>query len=110
MIASARSRDKLFTHGVAAKLINIYLKSRFVCGGFHADERVQNLHPPIDRVLLDALARQNVGGNKKEWRQAANTGWSNFGSDDYERVIALIRLSMPGEALWRVEEHWKGNQ
>jgi hypothetical protein len=110
VIASANSRNLSFTHGMAAKLINIYLKGRFVCGGFHADERVQNLHPPIDRVLLDTLAKKNVAGKRAEWRQAAMTGWSNFGSDDYERVIELIRLSMQGEALWRIEEHWKGNQ
>ena len=41
-----------FTHGVAAKLINVYLKSRFVCGGHHAHKRVHNLHPPIDAILL----------------------------------------------------------
>lgn len=109
-MASAGARDLSFTHGVAAKLINIYLKSRFVCGGFHTHECVQNLHPPIDRVLLETLAKRNVAGKGKDWREAAVTGWSNFGSDDYERVVQLIRLSMAGEALWKVEEHWQGNQ
>lgn len=108
--ACAASRHLSLTHGVAAKLINIYLKSRFVCGGFHADERVESLHPPIDRVLLVTLAKRNVSGYGKEWRAAATRGWSNFGSDEYEGLIHRIRLSMAGAALWKVEEHWQGNQ
>lgn len=47
----------LFTHGVAAKLINCYLKSRLVCGRYHADARVKSLHPPIDAVILRTLAQ-----------------------------------------------------
>jgi hypothetical protein len=44
-----------FTHGIAAKLVNVYLKSVFVCGGRHDHPRVRALHPPIDSLLLDAL-------------------------------------------------------
>jgi hypothetical protein len=61
-------------------------------------------------VLLETLAKRNIAGRRKDWKEAADTGWSNFGSDDYERVIQLIRLSMAGDALWKVEEHWQGNQ
>jgi hypothetical protein len=110
VVGAAKSRELPFTHGVAAKLVNIYLKSRFVCGGHHAHERVRNLHPPVDAVLLGTLAKQNTGGNAKDWKQAAKTGWSKFGSEDYERVILLIRRSMNGDALWKIEEHWRGNQ
>lgn len=39
------------THGVAAKLINVYLKARFVCGGHAAHPSVDALHPPIDELL-----------------------------------------------------------
>lgn len=52
VIAAARTRDIVFTHGVAAKLINIYLKAGFVCGGHHLNDCVRALHPPIDRELL----------------------------------------------------------
>jgi hypothetical protein len=107
---AADSQSLRFTHGVAAKLINCYLKSRFVCGGHHAHERVRSLHPPIDRVLLTALGRLNIGGCAKEWRKARQTGWSNFSSEQYEKVIALIRKYLKGEPLWKIEEHWKGNQ
>jgi hypothetical protein len=110
IIRAAKSRKLLFTHGVAAKLVNIYLKSRFVCAGHHAHERVRNLHPPIDSVLLKSLAELNVGENAKEWKLAAKTRWSKFGLEDYEQVIALIRRSLKGGPLWKIEEHWRGNQ
>jgi hypothetical protein len=110
IIGAATSRKLRFTHGVAAKLVNVYLKSRFVCAGHHAHPRVQSLHPPIDSVLLRGLVEANVGGHAKEWKQAAKTRWSKFESDDYEQVIALIREALNGAPLWKIEEHWRGNQ
>lgn len=69
-----------FTHGVAAKLINIYLKVRFVCGGHHTDKRVRTLHPPIDALILQELAKQNFGGEAKQWRKLGLARWSKFDS------------------------------
>jgi len=110
VIAAAKALGLSFTHGVAAKLINVYLKSRFVCGGHHEHERVHHLHPPIDDELLKALIQQNVGGQVKGWRDARRWRWSKFTSDQYEQVIALIRYCLNGQPLWQIEEHWKGNQ
>ncbi len=101
---------EILTAVLAAKLVNIYLKSRFVCGGHHEDRRVHGLHPPIDSVLLKALAEQNVGGSAGEWKLAAKTRWFRFASGDYERLIDLIRQSLKGRQLWEIEEHWRGNQ
>ena len=88
---AARSHGLRFTDGVAAKLINCYLKSRFVCGGHHPDSRVQNVHPPIDDVLLKTLAKRNIGGYAKQWRHARSARWSKLTSDEYENLIHLIR-------------------
>lgn len=55
-----------FIHGVAAKLINCYLKVRFICGGQYQNGRVSCLHPPIDSMLLKTLAKRKVGGYEKE--------------------------------------------
>jgi hypothetical protein len=79
IIRAATPGGLIFTHGVAAKLVNIYLKSRFVCAGHHAHARVQTLHPPIDSVLLRGIVEANVGGHRNEWKQAAKTRWSKFG-------------------------------
>lgn len=100
-----------FSHGVAAKLINCYLKARFLCGGHHAHERVKCLHPPIDAVLLNQLAVVNFGGHKKQWWKFHEARWSKFDSETYQAVIDLIRQSLPpAEPLWKIEKHWKGYQ
>ncbi|MDB4506766.1 hypothetical protein N9055_00960 [Akkermansiaceae bacterium] len=111
IIKSAQNHEYHFTHGVAAKLINCYLKVRFVCGGHHDDFRVKALHPPIDAVLLKALASENFGDHATEWRKFKKARWSKFDSNTYEAVISLIQDSLPkGQPLWQIEEHWKGHQ
>jgi hypothetical protein len=110
IIAAASRRDLKFSHGVAAKLINIYLKAGFVCGGHDSHERVRALHPPIDSVLLKELSKKNVGGVRPVWNQAQAWRWSKLDSDQYETVIHNIRVAMPGAALWEVEQFWQGHQ
>jgi len=110
VIAAAKAEGLLFTHGVAAKLINIYLKACFVCGGLHNDARVRALHPPIDSVLLDELSTLDVGGFRTEWNVARRARWSNFDSAQYEAVIRHIQLSMKGSPLWEIEKYWRGFQ
>lgn len=111
VIDSAQSEGLNFSHGVAAKLINVYLKAGFVCGGQHNDVRVQALHPPIDRVLLAELSAHNVGGFRRAWNEARGIGWSNFTSKQYEKVIMNIRTALGNNApLWEIEQYWRGYQ
>jgi len=111
VIAAARRRALPFTHGVAAKLINCYLKSRFVCGGQHKHKRVVCLHPPIDARLLKALVTHNIGGFAKEWRVFRNKRWSKYDSRTYQDVINLIRRVLPSDdPLWMIEKWWEGHQ
>jgi hypothetical protein len=112
VVAAAMSQGLVFTHGVAAKLINIYLKAGFVCGGHETDPRVQALHPPIDGLLLEELYRLDVGGLRSEWSKARATRWSKFTSDQYENVISSIRAWALGRnvSLWEVEQYWRGYQ
>jgi hypothetical protein len=110
VITAANGLEIDFTHGVAAKLINCYLKAGFVCGGYHTHDRVQALHPPIDSVLLAELSAKNIGENKLVWDEARNIRWSHFTSEQYEKVINHIRTSLSNQALWEVEKHWRGYQ
>ena len=111
VLVAARRQGKTFTHGVAAKLINIYLKAGFVCGGRDNDPRVQALHPPIDRLLLDELYRNDVGGLRREWGQAREIRWSKFTSKRYKTVIASIRSALGANVpQWYIEKYWRGYQ
>jgi hypothetical protein len=110
IIVAAQGQGLTFTHGVAAKLINIYLKASFVCGGHHGHEHVRALHPPIDSVLLDELSAENIGGLRHVWNEARRIRWSKFNSEQYETVIKSIRTSLPNQALWEVEQFWRGYQ
>jgi hypothetical protein len=99
------------THGVAARLINCYLKARFVCAGHQEHERVKCLHPPIDTSLLKGLEQQNVGGFADQWREFHEKGWAKFDSETYQNAIDLMRKSLPpDQPLWRIEEYWSGHQ
>tara|TARA_B110000208_G_C11541423_1_gene348136 strand:+ start:59 stop:616 length:558 start_codon:yes stop_codon:yes gene_type:complete len=111
-VAVIKQADKQgldFTHGIAAKLINCYLKTRFVCGGAN-EKDIKYLHPPIDALLLDQLKKNNVGGQKKSWKNYADARWSKFSSDTYESAIASIKLVMKDEPLWEIEKYWVGFQ
>jgi hypothetical protein len=110
-IKAAENRGLVgFGHGVAAKLINVYLKGAFVCAGHEAHPNVVALHPPIDSLLLDELYLNNVGGLKKDWALARKLRWSKFDSSQYEAVIKSIRKSMSNSPLWKVESYWRGYQ
>lgn len=99
-----------FSHGIAAKLINVYLKGAFVCAGHENQHNVAALHPPIDSLLLDELYSNNVGGLKGDWAIARKRRWSKFDSTEYEAVIEAIRKAIPGTALWKIESFWRGYQ
>jgi hypothetical protein len=110
-IASAIAKDLTgFSHGTAAKLINVYLKAAFVCAGHENHASVAALHPPIDSLLLDALYEGEVADLTDKWAAARNARWSKFNSEQYEEVIAAIRAAMPGIALWKIEDWWRGYQ
>jgi len=103
-----------FTAGVAAKLINCYLKPLYITGMTLELTPAQTamrdaIHPPIDRILLLTLAAENVGSMRSDWKRFASIGWSNFTHDQYQTVIDMVRHVTKGR-LWIIEEHWGGYQ
>ena len=98
------------TDGAAAKLINVYLKGRFVCGGFATHPKVAALHPPIDKLLLDEMARRDFAEDARLWRRASRIGWSNFDRHQYQAVIDGIRAGLNGQPMWMIEQFWQGHQ
>jgi hypothetical protein len=108
--ASTMIHSAKLTEGIAAKLINVYLKARFVCGGFADHPSVTALHPPIDRLLLNELGRRDFAGQGRFWRRASQDGWSTFDGPRYEEVIDRIRAGLDGKPMWMIESHWRGHQ
>ncbi len=102
---------KGFTFGVAAKLLNCYLKSYFID---YLDE-LKFIHPPIDRLLLRELANKNFGDRKDSfWRSKEKRGWSNFTEEDYSEVVKNIKETLheidDSLGLWKIEYYWVGHQ
>lgn len=109
VITAAGNHGKDFSHGIAAKLINVYLKAAFVVIGRQLDEGVCALHPPFDRLLLDRL-RAADPDRRRAWGILKNTGWSRWTSDEYETAVRLAKEERGGRPLWTIEEHWRGYQ
>ncbi len=101
--------DGRLTHGWAAKFINVYIKARFVVGCSASPSR-ELAHPPIDKLLLRALADNDVGGHRSHWKALLKQGWSNLPSANYMAAIALIRESLAGRPMWMIEKYWRGHQ
>lgn len=110
MIRAAKTLNMSITHGIAAKLINVYFKARFVSGPTAYHPNVAALHPPIDSVLLKELALQKLGGSSQPWRTAQKRAWSNFTSTEYEDIIAHLRAHLNGRPMWSIEKYWRGYQ
>lgn len=104
--SAARSGIHGFSYGVAAKMLNCYLKAFWI-----GDEGVLAVaHPPIDRILLEKLAACDFAQSGAFWRTYKKKGWSKFSEADYVAVIGKIRESSLGGVMWKVEEYWQGFQ
>ncbi len=98
-----------FSYGIAAKLINVYFKAAVWVPADGKVVPLPVLHPPIDRILLEALAQTGFGGRAGYWRRMARLGWSTFSRDDYCSVIDEARRGLPpGVPLWAIERLWRG--
>jgi len=102
-----------FKDGVAAKLINCYLKASMINRLSIDDPRVKSIHPPIDRILLSNL---KTHGNVKFPKQCCETNglpaWSRLESDQYEEIIQCLKKFIgykndgSGPGLWELEKYW----
>lgn len=104
VIKEAKVNKIKFSHGIAAKLINIYLKTKFTCGGHSRHPNVAALHPPIDSILLKAY-NQSVSRKKR-----LRTNWSTFDLKSYKGAIKALRSSNNGKPFWALEALWQGHR
>lgn len=98
------------TFGRAAKLVAVYLKAQVVMGPGWDTPLAHHLHPPIDRILLQALATSPriASPHKAQWRA---TSWTQLDEAGYYELIGQLRSSRPSEApFWMLEELWQPSE
>lgn len=106
-IIAAKKRRIKMSHGVAAKLINLYLKSLYICGGYSKHTKVAALHPPIDSILLRELIKTSDKEHKQIFVRLSKIRWSKFTSTDYELAISAIKSLTHSKPIWKIESLWK---
>jgi hypothetical protein len=97
--------------GWAAKLINVYLKTRAYVGGEGRPNLSAHLHPPIDRGLWDGLRRRFGAASEVVRRTHCVTRIKNIVTwPCYDQIIAGCRLAADslGCRLIEVEQLWTG--
>lgn len=91
------------TYGRAAKLIAVYLKSMILMTEYIDTPIAWHVHPPIDRILLQNLAKET--GMKK----IKSVVWTALDRENYLDLIGVLRKIMGDESpLWVLDEkYWK---
>ena len=99
-------RIKNVAFGRAAKLVAVYLKTLVLMGGDWDTPLAGSMHPPVDRILLQALASSDSisSPHKGEWRRIS---WTQLDEMAYYQLIGQLRDVVPLNApFWRIEEYW----
>ncbi len=97
---------KTVSYGRAAKLIAVYLKTMVVIGGSAYTSLGCCIHPPIDRRLLQALAKDESFDpqHRALWRRRK---WTKLTEKDYYDLLRQLRSALSKEKpFWMLEEHW----
>jgi hypothetical protein len=97
-------------YGRAAKLIAVYLKATVIMGDRCDTPLGRCLHPPIDRVLLQTLAKSTSvqSPHRKDW---GSISWTKLDEQAYYRLIVQLRAVLPSDtAFWQIEEYWQPSE
>ena len=92
------------SYGRAAKLVNVYLKSMLVLNDL-SGELAAFIHPPIDRILLQNIAK-NVTMEKDEKKKLKATNWTQLEEEEYFQLISTLKALNGNQPFWQLEEHW----
>ena len=95
------------TFGRAAKLVAVYLKAIVIMSSDYDSSLGRNLHPPIDRILLQALAKSDriKSAHQAEW---GLINWTDLNESRYTNLIHQLRGVLPPNApFWTIEEYWE---
>jgi hypothetical protein len=88
------------SYGRVAKIVAIYLKTYVVIGSTFDNNTIEHIHPPIDRILLRNLPKdQNLD-------EISKLNWTQLDKAKYLEIVKTIRDTL-GYFNWRLEEFWK---
>ncbi|MEK7994019.1 MAG: hypothetical protein AAB403_09475 [Planctomycetota bacterium] len=93
-------------YGRAAKLMAVYLKSMIVVSEHARSTFAAIIHPPVDRSLLQNLARDRRFDQKlrHHWR---NLNWTGLSGVDYFALINEFRRNgLDKPEFWMLERYW----
>jgi hypothetical protein len=92
--------------GRAAKLIAVYLKSMVILGGNPFSPLGKVAHPPIDRILLQNMAKIKIIEQEHK-RHLKRAKWTELNEDEYYFLIEQLASYIPkDEPMWMLEKHW----
>ena len=107
-----------YTYGIAAKLLNCYLKVFFL-ESFGKQNFADFIHPPVDAILLKALRKDNKKLFNFKNSIFTNIGvqkiptWTRINENEYKTIISLMKefvSSKNQNGLWKIESFWIGHQ
>ena len=107
-----------YTYGIAAKLLNCYLKVFFL-ESFGKQNFADFIHPPVDAILLKALRKDDKKLFNFKNSIFTNIGvqkiptWTRINENEYKTIIKLMKefVSSKNEnGLWKIESFWIGHQ
>lgn len=94
------------TFGRAAKLVAVYLKSMIVLGPSFDTDLARVAHPPIDRILLQNLAKEE-GISAEQRARWKGINWTVLDENSYYNLVDELRAVVPEhEPFWMLERHW----
>ncbi len=88
---SARIVERPASYGVAAKLLNVYLKLYFLreISSSSVGEQFSYVHPPLDSILIRRFQTMEGEGNPEI--AGLSSAWSTFTEGDYRNTIDVMR-------------------
>ncbi|MDQ6995340.1 MAG: hypothetical protein Q9M18_07070 [Mariprofundaceae bacterium] len=97
------------TYGLAAKLVNVYLKSAVILGERGKSQLASVIHPPIDGLLLKAIAKNGKkDGISPELRKlCVDSRWTRFDGNAYRGLIVAMKAEkLHKPHFWMLERYW----
>lgn len=91
---------KTATYGRTAKIISIYLKTSVVLVNKGICKKSAVIHPPIDRILLQSIARNIIG-----FKDLSAHKWTIMNEEQYWLLVERLRKAN-FHFNWQLEAHW----